>query len=75
MSQIRNYVNGSFVDGISTFDDINAVDGSIVGQVHEADRRIADEAVQSARSALNGAWGVRPQFGYAVSCSVASRTA
>lgn len=57
MQQIRNYVNGAFVDGAALFDDINPVDGSIVGQVHEADVRIVDDAVNAARAALDGVWG------------------
>jgi aminomuconate-semialdehyde/2-hydroxymuconate-6-semialdehyde dehydrogenase len=57
LRQIRNYVDGQFVDGISTFDDINPVDGRVVAQVHEADAALVDRAVRSARRALNGAWG------------------
>jgi aminomuconate-semialdehyde/2-hydroxymuconate-6-semialdehyde dehydrogenase len=57
MHQIRNYVNGAFVDGAALFDDINPVDGSVVGQVHEADARIVDDAVNAARAALDGVWG------------------
>jgi len=57
MQQIRNYINGDFVDGHAVFDDINPVDGSVVGQVHEADARIVDDAVRAARAALDGVWG------------------
>lgn len=57
MHQIRNYVNGTFVDGTALFDDINPADGSVVGQVHEADARIVDDAVNAARAALDGVWG------------------
>ena len=57
MHQIQNYVNGVFVDGVTLFDDVNPVDGSIVGQVHEADALLVDQAVQAARNALNGPWG------------------
>lgn len=57
MKQIRNYIDGRFVDGISTFDDINPVDGTVIAQVHEADAALVDRAVASARAALNGAWG------------------
>lgn len=57
MKQIRNYVNGGFVDGAALFDDINPVDGTVIARVHEADARIVDEAVNAARAALEGAWG------------------
>lgn len=58
MKQIRNYIDGRFVDGFSTFDDINPVDGTVIAQVHEADAALVDRAVASARAALNGAWGM-----------------
>jgi aminomuconate-semialdehyde/2-hydroxymuconate-6-semialdehyde dehydrogenase len=53
---IRNYVAGQFVTSHSTFDDINPVDGSLVGVVHEADKATVDQAVQAARDALHGPW-------------------
>lgn len=55
--QIRNFVGGSFVDGISTFDKINPVDGTLIGQVHEAGRELVGQAVAAARGALDGGWG------------------
>ncbi len=54
---IRNYIAGEFVTSTSRFDDVNPVDGSLVGVVHEADRAIVDQAVQAAREALHGPWG------------------
>jgi aminomuconate-semialdehyde/2-hydroxymuconate-6-semialdehyde dehydrogenase len=54
---IRNYVAGQFVASNSTFDDINPVDGSLAGVVHEADKATVDQAVQAARKALHGPWG------------------
>jgi len=53
----QNYVNGHFVRGAREFPDVNPTDGSIIGQVSEADRTQVDEAVQAARSAQNGEWG------------------
>lgn len=55
--QIRNFVDGLFVDGPSTFDKISPVDGTVVADVHLADSAMVDRAVQAARRALNGAWG------------------
>lgn len=52
--QFQNFINGRFVDGTAGFDDINPVDGSLVGIVHEAGERIVDDAVRAARAALNG---------------------
>lgn len=60
MRQIRNFVNGRFVDGIRVFDDISPVDGSVTAQVHEAGRELVDQAVSAARTALEGAWGRTP---------------
>ena len=57
MTEYRNFVGGRFVDGASTFDDIDPVDGSVVAQVHEADASVVDHAVRSARAALDGPWG------------------
>lgn len=57
ITAIRNFINGRFVDGISGFDDINPVDGSLVGTVHEADQSLVNEAVRAARAAMNGAYG------------------
>ena len=55
--EIKNYIAGQFVAATSRFDDINPVDGSLVGLVHEADRATVDQAVQAARDALHGPWG------------------
>ncbi|MDH3350746.1 MAG: 2-hydroxymuconic semialdehyde dehydrogenase [Gammaproteobacteria bacterium] len=55
--EIKNYVAGRFVASTSRFDDINPVDGSLAGIVHEADKSTVDLAVQAAREALRGPWG------------------
>ena len=54
---IKNYVAGQFVTSTSKFDDINPVDGSLTGRVHEADQATVDWAVRAARAALHGPWG------------------
>ena len=55
---IKNYVAGQFVTSNKQFDDINPVDGSLVGKVHEADKATVDNAVAAAREALQGPWGM-----------------
>jgi aminomuconate-semialdehyde/2-hydroxymuconate-6-semialdehyde dehydrogenase len=54
---LQNYVNGQFVRGPSEFADINPADGSVIAQVSEADESLVNQAVESARRALNGEWG------------------
>ncbi|KRF15732.1 2-hydroxymuconic semialdehyde dehydrogenase [Nocardioides sp. Soil796] len=53
----RNFVDGSYVDGVAEFDKIDPVDGSLVGTVSEAGAETVDAAVRAARRALDGAWG------------------
>jgi len=53
----KNYINGKFVGSKKQFAKINPVDGTVVAQVHEADRAMVDEAVRAARAALKGPWG------------------
>ncbi|WP_127792262.1 2-hydroxymuconic semialdehyde dehydrogenase [Agromyces sp. LHK192] len=55
--QIRGFVGGAFLDGIRAFDKIDPVDGSLVGQVHEAGPHEVDLAVAAARTAADGPWG------------------
>ncbi|MFC6704275.1 2-hydroxymuconic semialdehyde dehydrogenase [Flexivirga alba] len=59
-TQLFNVVGGKSVSSDKTFEKINPVDGSLVATVHEADREIVDQAVDSARAALNGGWGGAP---------------
>lgn len=56
-SQLRNFVGGRFVEGISAFEKVSPVDGSVVAVVHEADSGLVDAAVRAGREALEGAWG------------------
>lgn len=57
VAQTRNFIDGEFVDGVKTFDNISPVDGTVVSQVHEADAVLVDRAVTAARRALSGPWG------------------
>ena len=53
----KNYIDGKFLGSAKQFTKINPVDGTVVAQVHEADRALVDEAVKAARRALKGPWG------------------
>src|SRR6266850_4657756 len=57
IAERKCYINGQFVGGPRQFAKINPVDGSVVAQVHEADRDMVDAAVRAARAALHGPWG------------------
>ena len=59
MKEFLNFINGEYVRGTSgkTFDDINPVDGSVIGRIHEAGQVEVDAAVAAARAALQGDWG------------------
>ncbi len=56
----KNYVNGEFLSSSKQFTKLNPVDGTVVAQVHEADRAMVDAAVQAAKKALKGPWGKMP---------------
>ncbi|MCH6171777.1 2-hydroxymuconic semialdehyde dehydrogenase [Pseudonocardia alaniniphila] len=57
MLQIKNYVGGRFVDGVSTFPDVDPATGATVAEVHEADAPLVDRAALAARAAHQGSWG------------------
>ncbi|MSQ70648.1 MAG: 2-hydroxymuconic semialdehyde dehydrogenase [Betaproteobacteria bacterium] len=57
MQERKNYVDGKFLGSAKQFTKINPADGTVVAQVHEADRAMVDEAVKAARRALKGPWG------------------
>lgn len=57
MKQYRNYINGEWVESARRFDDVNPVDGTVVAQVHEADREAVDSAIRAGHAAVRGAWG------------------
>ena len=54
---LRNFVNGEFVDGGSTFAKYSPVTGDKIFDVCEADASVVDAAVTAARAALKGPWG------------------
>ena len=54
---LLNFVGGTYVAGVSTFDKISPVDGTVTATVHEAGREQVDAAVAAARRALDGPWG------------------
>ena len=63
--QNRNYVDGRFVQTAKTFDNICPVDGTVLGQVYEADQALVDQAlvdqaVAAARKAVSSTWGRLP---------------
>lgn len=60
MHQLMNFVGGRFHTSERTFDNVHPVDGTVVGQVHEADAATVDAAVAAARAALEGPWGSAP---------------
>src|SRR5258706_8081909 len=57
VAERKCYINGQFVGSGRQFAKINPVDGTVVAQVHEADRAMVDAAVRAAGAALKGPWG------------------
>ena len=57
MKLFHSYIDGRFVPGIREFPDINPADGTLIGNVSEADSSMVEAAVLAARKALNGDWG------------------
>lgn len=57
--QLRNYIDGRFEDGASTFDKHSPVDHALIAQAHEASREQVDRAVAAAHRALP-AWAALP---------------
>ncbi|MEO8461465.1 MAG: aldehyde dehydrogenase family protein, partial [Dokdonella sp.] len=57
MKQLRNFIDGRWVETDKTFDDICPLNGSIIAAVHEAGQAEVDAAVMAARAALSGPWG------------------
>ncbi|MBP0624455.1 2-hydroxymuconic semialdehyde dehydrogenase [Cupriavidus consociatus] len=53
----RNYVDGRFEEAARIFPNISPVDGTVIGQVCEADAGLVDRAVGAARAAMEGPWG------------------
>ena len=57
VGMLRNFVDGEFVEGGSTFTKLSPVTGEQIFDVSEASAETVDAAVQSARAALRGPWG------------------
>ncbi|MGB0747664.1 MAG: 2-hydroxymuconic semialdehyde dehydrogenase [Magnetospiraceae bacterium] len=59
MRQVRNFINGQFVDGAGgkTFEKRSPVDGSVVATIAEGGQADIEAAVAAARAALAGEWG------------------
>jgi aminomuconate-semialdehyde/2-hydroxymuconate-6-semialdehyde dehydrogenase len=55
--ELRNFVDGEFVNGDRLFDDVNPADGTVIARVSKAGPAIVDAAVDAARRALRGDWG------------------
>ncbi|WP_404433818.1 2-hydroxymuconic semialdehyde dehydrogenase [Microbacterium lacus] len=55
--QLRNFIGGEHIDGVSAFAKLNPIDGSLIADVHEAGPDEVDRAVASARAAFDGPWG------------------
>ena len=57
--EFQHFINGEFVGSASGrgFDNINPVDGRVIGRVHEGGKAEIEAAVTAARAALHGAWG------------------
>src|SRR3979490_462306 len=54
--QLPCLVGGQFVRQGRSFENINPVNGRVLGTVTEADAALVDRAVQAARGALRGPW-------------------
>ncbi len=62
MTALHSFIDGRFVAGPRTFDDVNPADGTRIALVSEADQDMVDRAVEAARRSLAGEWaraGVR----------------
>ena len=59
MKEFLNFINGEYVRNASgkTFANINPVDGSVIGSIHEAGQAEVNAAVAAAQAALKGDWG------------------
>jgi len=61
LKEVKHFINGEYVaGGQGSFENINPATGKLNSTVHEADRNLVDQAVSSARAALNSDWGKMP---------------
>lgn len=56
VKSILNYIDGQSMRGANTFADVNPATGAVIAEVSEADAKMVDQAVASARNALKGPW-------------------
>ena len=59
MKEIKHFINGEYVGSANskTLEDISPIDGKVIANVQEAGRGEVDQAVASAKTALQGEWG------------------
>ena len=59
MQQIKNFINGEFVEGIEGkyFDKYSPIDNRVIARVAEAGKADVDAAVRAAHAARHGQWG------------------
>jgi aminomuconate-semialdehyde/2-hydroxymuconate-6-semialdehyde dehydrogenase len=55
--RLQSFVDGAYVEGVSSWEKRSPVDGSLVAVVEEAGAAQVDAAVAAARRALEGPWG------------------
>ncbi len=58
-TDFKLFINGAHRPGSdgATFANISPVDGSVIGQIHQATQADVDDAVRAAQAALTGPWG------------------
>jgi len=71
-TQLPCLIDGAFIRGSRSFENINPVNGSVICTVSEADAEQVDRAVQAARRALRGPWG---RLGTAERCTLLRKVA
>lgn len=57
--EFKHFINGEFVGSASGrgFDNLNPINGEVIGRVHEGGQAEVNAAVTAARAALHGPWG------------------
>jgi len=57
--EFKHFINGEFVGSASGrgFDNLNPINGEVIGRVHEGGEAEVNAAVAAARAALRGPWG------------------
>ena len=57
MKQIKNFINGEFIESANTFEKRSPLNNAVIAHVSEANQSEVNAAVQAARAALHGPWG------------------